>query len=136
MHELRSEAQSVGKAGIKGCEFELFVEESDDQYVKKESCPDDESGTWDGEERGLILEESDHIERGVFEGTIKNTSGIQINMVSSFSNQDKPDCKEGRKDNPHRRAAFDFTKAGYPLSEKCSENSGNRRAEEHPDISA
>ena len=61
MHELRSEALSLGKAGIKGCQFELFVEERDDQCVKKESCADDESGTGDGEERGLILEESDHI---------------------------------------------------------------------------
>ena len=57
-------------------------------------------------------------------------------MVSSFANQDKPDCKEGRKDNSHRRAAFDFAKVGDPLSEKGGENSGDRRAEEHPEISA
>ena len=71
------------------------------------------------------------MERGVFECTVEDATGIEIDVSSSLFDDEKSDGEEGGEDDAHGGTAFDFAELGDPLGEEGGEDSGDGGADEH-----
>ena len=91
------------------------VENADDEKVEKEGGSNDESGVRDLNEVVASLKKGDEIEGSVFQGTVKDASGIEVNVTCSAFDEDKSDREEGGEDDAHGGSAFNFSELGNPL---------------------
>ena len=78
------------------------------------------------------LEERDEIERSVFQSSIEDATGIEIDITGTLLDQEKSDRKEGGENDAHGGSTFDFAELGDPLGEERGEDSGESGPEEHP----
>lgn len=82
------------------------------------------------------LEERDEIERSVFQSSIEDATGIEIDIAGTLLDQEKSDRKQGGENDAHSGSTFDFTELGDPLGEERGEDSGESGPEEHPPTGA
>ena len=88
-----SEALGLGEAGVEGGEGEFLVEDPNDEDVEEEGASDNECGVGDLNEEFFRLEERDEIERSVFQSSIEDATGIEIDIAGTLLDQEKSDRK-------------------------------------------
>ena len=134
--DFRSEALGLGEAWVEGGEGEFLVEDPNDEDVEEEGASGNECGVGDLNEEFFRLEERDEIERSVFQSTIEDATGIEIDIAGTLLDQEESDRKEGGENDAHGGSTFDFTELSDPLGEERGEDSGESGPEEHPPTGA